>query len=96
MWATHTVSRNRIDGSHEDGIWVSLILRGTITLDRNVVTDSGDDGIDVDTPRAVITRNRANFNVDLGIEAEPGVTDGGGNKARGNGNPAQCLNVRCK
>jgi hypothetical protein len=26
----------------------------------------------------------------------PGVTDGGGNKARGNGNPAQCLNVTCK
>ena len=31
----------------------------------------------------------------LGIEAVAGVTDGGGNKAAGNGNPLQCTNVRC-
>lgn len=29
------------------------------------------------------------------LEAVPGVTDGGGNRARGNGNPAQCTNVAC-
>jgi hypothetical protein len=39
--------------------------------------------------------NTANRNHDLGIEAVPGVIDGGGNKASGNGNPAQCLNVVC-
>jgi hypothetical protein len=33
---------------------------------------------------------------DLGIAAVPGVTDGGRNRARGNGNPAQCLNVACR
>ena len=33
----------------------------------------------------------ANDNGDLGIEAVSGVTDGGGNRARGNGNPAQCV-----
>jgi parallel beta-helix repeat protein len=91
----HTVSRNRIDGSREDGIFVNA-PNGTIRLERNVLTGGDDDGIDVDTPGAVITKNRANFNADLGIEAVPGVTDGGGNKARGNGNPAQCLNVQCK
>jgi uncharacterized membrane protein len=32
----------------------------------------------------------------FGIEAVPGVTDGGGNKASGNGNPLQCLNVFCR
>jgi len=32
---------------------------------------------------------------DLGIEAVAGVTDGGGNHAAGNGNPAQCTNVDC-
>jgi len=32
---------------------------------------------------------------DLGIEAVPGVTDGGGNHAAANGNPAQCVNLAC-
>jgi hypothetical protein len=42
------------------------------------------------------TRNSAFFNHDLGIEAVPGVTDGGGNRARGNGNPeGQCTGVAC-
>jgi hypothetical protein len=39
--------------------------------------------------------NRANNNADLGIQAVPGVIDGGGNTAFGNGNPLQCLNVVC-
>ena len=43
-----------------------------------------------------IARNKAIHNGDLGIEAVPGVTDGGGNKASANGNPAQCINVSCK
>jgi hypothetical protein len=42
-----------------------------------------------------ITANTANDNLDYGIEAVAGVTDGGGNTASGNGNPAQCLNVAC-
>jgi hypothetical protein len=45
-------------------------------------------------------RNRANgIQVEacasLGIQAVPGVTDAGGNRARANGNPAQCQNVAC-
>ena len=40
------------------------------------------------TPRrTTITRNTANVNADLGIEAVPGVTDGGGNKANGQRQP---------
>ena len=35
------------------------------------------------------------LNGDLGIEAVPGVTDGGGNRARHNGNVAQCTGVAC-
>jgi hypothetical protein len=38
----------------------------------------------------------ARFNADLGIEAASNTTDGGGNKARHNGNPAQCVGVVCK
>jgi hypothetical protein len=42
-----------------------------------------------------LTANRALFNVNLGIEAVSGVTDGGGNSAKHNGNRAQCVNVSC-
>jgi large repetitive protein len=54
------------------------------------------DGIHVETPSATLTKNIANDNLDLGINAVPGVIDGGGNRASGNGNPLQCLNVVCK
>jgi hypothetical protein len=35
-------------------------------------------------------------NGDLGIEAVLGVTAGGGSKAHGNGNPAECTNIACR
>ena len=36
---------------------------------------------------STLTNNTANRNGNLGIEAVPGVNDGGGNHAAGNGNP---------
>jgi hypothetical protein len=71
----------------------------TALIDRNRSERNGDDGIDVDvtSPTVTVSNNFASFNGDLGIEAEPTpAIDGGGNRANGNGNPAQCLNVRCK
>ena len=65
-------------------------------IQRNTVRRSGDDGIDVDTPDTTLTANKAIRNVDLGIEAVEGVVDGGGNRAFGNGDALQCLNVACK
>jgi parallel beta-helix repeat protein len=41
-------------------------------------------------PFVRLTGNIANRNSDLGIEAAPGVIDAGGNRARRNGNTAQC------
>jgi parallel beta-helix repeat protein len=91
------VSRNRVTGNGTDGIKVQGGTNtGRIVLEGNVASGNGDDGIDVDVVRTTITRNTANDNGDYGIEAVPDVIDGGGNKARGNGNPAQCLNVFCK
>jgi parallel beta-helix repeat protein len=89
--------RNRVTGNGTDGITVAggTGSAGTV-LERNVASGNGDDGIDVNSSSATITRNTADDNADLGIEAEPGVTDGGGNRARGNGNPVQCLNVSCR
>jgi parallel beta-helix repeat protein len=75
---------------------------GTSTGNRvrgNVVTDGRPslraDGIDVDATGTTIRDNVADGNGDLGIEAVAGVVDGGGNRARGNGNPAQCTGVVC-
>jgi hypothetical protein len=64
-------------------------------LERNFAEGAGDDGFDVESGATTLTKNTANHNDDLGIEALPGVTDGGGNKASGNGNPLQCTNVFC-
>jgi hypothetical protein len=78
----------------QDGIRVEPEAAGTL-LKANVSSSNGDDGIDVDSPATTVTANVANDNADLGIEAVAGVIDGGGNHASGNGNPAQCMGVRC-
>jgi parallel beta-helix repeat protein len=87
------ISRNDISGSGGDGIG---LRSGTGTMvDRNTSSANGDDGIDFDAGTATLSQNTANSNRDLGIESLPG-TDGGGNRASGNGNPAQCTGVVCK
>jgi hypothetical protein len=98
------LTRNLVFENAGDGIWVQRgpFPESTDTralIDRNRSERNGDDGIDVDVTSATVTisNNFASFNGDLGIEAMPTpIIDGGGNKAHGNGNPAQCLNVRCK
>jgi len=77
-----------------DGIFVEAGSDRTV-LRRNLASLNGDDGIQVDDPDTLLVGNTANDNDDLGIEAVAGVTDGGGNTASGNGNPAQCINVHC-
>lgn len=89
------VRRNLVRGSGAHGFVVNeaddrSLLRG------NVATGAEDDGFDIENASTRLTRNRAVRNADLGIEAVFGVTDGGGNKARGNGNPLQCTNVFCR
>ena len=88
---------NRTCDNGSDGVLVgaSSLARPAAVTD-NFSKGNGDDGIDVDAAGTTIARNKANVNADLGIEAVPGVIDGGGNKASGNGNPAQCMNVSCK
>jgi parallel beta-helix repeat protein len=81
-----------------DGIFVGAATLNTL-LEGNVANQNVlDDGIDVEQALTTLTRNTANFNGDWGIEAVPGVTDGGRNKATGNnggGTGGQCLNVSC-
>jgi parallel beta-helix repeat protein len=91
----NVVRRNLVRDSETDGLLVEATATDTL-LERNIAIGAGDDGIDVDSAATTLTRNLLLRNGDLGIEAVPGVIDGGGNQAHGNGNPAQCLNVACQ
>ncbi len=92
--AYNTVRRNRIRGSGDAGIWVNA-ENDHILLKRNLAVGAGEDGLKVNSPSTKLTRNRAKRNGDLGIDAVQGVIDGGGNRASGNGDPRQCVNVTC-
>jgi parallel beta-helix repeat protein len=89
---------NVVTASGTDGIAVDLELVGPVLntqLVGNVAVGAGVDGVHVNSSSTTIARNIANRNGNLGIEAVPGVIDGGGNHAAGNGNPLQCTNVKC-
>ena len=90
----NTIRGNLIRGTAVEGLLVGPTAIDTL-LEGNVAIGAGDDGIHVDNAETTLTRNLAVHNGDLGIEAVPGVTDGGGNHAAANGNPAQCTNVAC-
>jgi large repetitive protein len=88
------ISRNKVADNALDGILVDAGNTGTV-LEGNRSKANGDDGFDVESVATTLTENIANSNHDLGIEAVPGVSDGGGNRASGNGNPLQCTNLFC-
>jgi hypothetical protein len=91
------VRRNYVRNAGEDGLAVRPV-RKTLKrtrVRRNHVFQSGDDGIDVASASTTLTGNEANRNADLGVEAVRGVTDGGANIARHNGDPRQCVNIAC-
>jgi parallel beta-helix repeat protein len=85
---------NAVEGNVA-GIHVRPRSRATLVAANLARFNGGGDGIHVDNPLTTISANPADDNLDYGIEAVAGVTDGGGNTATGNGNPAQCLNVAC-
>lgn len=68
---------------------------GNTVVKRNTATDSLGDGIYVGSPSATVTGNLATDNAGHGINAVSGVTDGGGNRAAGNGTLPQCVNIVC-
>jgi hypothetical protein len=98
--AADTLIRNNLvrdAGVH--GIAVDLDHVGPVT-DTVVISNhalrADDDGIHIGSASTRLARNFATGNADLGIDAVAGVTDGGGNRATGNGNPLQCVNIRCR
>lgn len=90
------IRRNSASDNGADGILVDATSSGTLLVRNRAHRNAMDDGIEIANPVATVTRNTANNNAHYGIEAVLGVTDGGGNRASGNGNAAaQCLNVVC-
>jgi parallel beta-helix repeat protein len=91
----NVVARNHVRGSRRTGISVDPGPKGTV-IRRNHVFGSGRDGINILSSRTTLAHNEARHNKGLGIKAVEGVIDGGGNRASGNGDPRQCVNVICQ
>jgi hypothetical protein len=64
-------------------------------IQSNFAIGSGDDGINVGRPASTVCRNVAARNSARGIEAVPGVIDGGGILPFGSGDPRHCLTAAC-
>jgi parallel beta-helix repeat protein len=90
----NVVRRNVVRGSGDAAFQVNPKDRHAL-LQGNIASGAADDGFNVKGRSATLVNNRAVRNTDLGIQAAFGVIDGGGNKAHGNGNPAQCTNIFC-
>ena len=88
------VRGNRLRHGNRDGVMIETTARQTV-LQRNRSRGSRDDGFDVESETTTLTGNVARRNDDLGIQAVHGVIDGGGNRASGNGDSRQCVNVTC-
>jgi hypothetical protein len=90
----NVVSRS-VGGCENCGGWgIGVVSGDGNVVKANLVSGSAADGISV--AAGWVGRNTAFGNGALGIEAAPGVTDGGGNRAWGNATAAQCAGVTCR
>ena len=90
----NVVRRNVVRRAPRGGIAIDRVVMRTVVR-RNHVFRAGGHGILIGNATTTVTRNEARYNHDLGIKAVVGVIDGGGNRASGNGDPRQCLNISC-
>jgi parallel beta-helix repeat protein len=90
---------NRVSASQAyNNEWGILVdSQGSVSnrLELNTANMNRQDGLYVGEATTLVKQNIANHNLDYGIDAFFGAIDGGANRAVGNGNPAQCLNVVC-
>jgi parallel beta-helix repeat protein len=90
----NVVRRNQVRRAPRGGIAIDPAVEHTV-VKRNHVFRAGGHGILIGNPTTKVTRNEARYNHRLGIKAVEGVIDGGGNRASGNGDPRQCVNISC-
>jgi parallel beta-helix repeat protein len=91
---SNSIVGNTVSESDENGILITPNSDGNEVRD-NTASGNGLDGINVQAVSATITSNSAFQNGAWGIEAASPASDGGGNRAWSNGEPAQCRNVVC-
>jgi parallel beta-helix repeat protein len=91
----NVVRRNVVRNVRASGISVDPVPTHTL-ITGNLVIGAGRAGLAIGSSSSTITENRATRNSGLGIRAVEGVVDGGGNRASGNGDPRQCVNVACR
>jgi hypothetical protein len=90
----NVVRNNIVRRAPRGGIAIDSAVERSV-VKRNHVFRAGGSGILVGNPTTTLTRNVARYNHRLGIEAVEGVIDGGDNRASGNGDPRQCVNIAC-
>ena len=90
---SNTANRNSGILGGSDGIFIGSSSANTFVKGNRTFSNS-DSGIGAGSASTTVTKNVANDNARYGIEGVAGVTDGGGNKAKGNG-VGQCVNVAC-
>jgi parallel beta-helix repeat protein len=78
----NTVEGNTASKNFEDGL---LVLGEGNLIDRNLGRQNGFNGLAVDATGNTVSRNTFDNNAEFGICVIAGNTDGGGNRARGNG-----------
>ena len=88
------VDDNKIDSNNSNRILTQIGSTGNGIL-KNHSDRNGADGIHVIDPGNTLAKNHADKNGSLGIFAAAGNVDGGGNKAKHNGNPLECIGVSC-
>ncbi len=90
----NVVRRNVVRRAPHNGISIDRAIERTV-VKRDHVFGAEVHGILVGNPTTTVTRNEARYNGRLGIKAVRGTIDGGGNRASGNGDPRQCVNISC-
>lgn len=93
----NVVIQNAANQNGGEGITVedfALADQGNV-IEANTANGNGGDGIGVHGVGHTVTGNSAQMNGGWGIYVAVSATDGGGNFAAGNAEPAQCLNIVC-
>jgi hypothetical protein len=91
------ISGNKALNNGSIGIRFSNDGGASMTVMNNIANGNANGIMESSGDATVVTLsgNQAFFNVHLGISGTPGVTDGGHNKASGNGALEQCTNIVC-
>jgi hypothetical protein len=84
----NAMTKNTAAGNAGNGLTVDTTVGPTTVAGNTTIGNA--DGIVAAVASTTVAKNVAIANLDLGIDAPSGAIDKGGNKARDNGNAAQC------